>query len=147
MVQPYQQHRLTAFLHPQLADSAGYQVLQSLTAVGSGHLTGQGFLRGTQTNGGFVPEQRTDFVFAVIAEEAGFVGAAVVLALLGWLCLRALRTAVRAVDGYGRLLSGGLCVWFAAQTFVNVAMALGMSRSQASPCRSSPTAGRHCQST
>ncbi len=126
LVQPYQQHRLTAFLHPQLAGSAGYQVLQSLTAVGAGGLTGRGFLRGTQTNGGFVPEQRTDFVFTVIAEETGFVGAAVVLALLCWLCLRALRTALRAVDGYGALLSGGLCVWLAAQTFVYVAMAVGM---------------------
>ncbi len=65
-------------------------------------------------------------MFTVIAEETGFVGAAVVLALLCWLCLRALRTALRAVDGYAALLSGGLCVWFAAQTFVNVAMTVGM---------------------
>ncbi len=126
VIKPYQQHRLTAFLHPQLSDSTGYQVLQALTAVGSGGLTGQGLLNGSQTNGGFVPEQPTDFVFTAIAEETGFVGAAVVLVLLAWLCVRALRIASAAGDGEGLLLAGGLGVWFAIQTFINVGMAVGI---------------------
>ena len=126
VIKPYQQHRLTAFLHPQMSDSTGYQVLQALTAVGSGGLTGQGLLNGSQTNGGFVPEQPTDFVFTAIAEETGFVGAAVVLVLLAWLCVRALRIASAAGDGEGLLLAGGLGVWFAIQTFINVGMAVGI---------------------
>ncbi len=126
VIKPYQQHRLTAFLHPQLSDSTGYQVLQALTAVGAGGLTGQGLLNGSQTNGGFVPEQPTDFVFTAIAEETGFVGAAVVLVLLGWLCVRALRIAKAALDGEGLLLAGGVGMWFAVQTFINVGMAVGI---------------------
>jgi len=126
VIKPYQQHRLTAFLHPQMSDSTGYQVLQALTAVGSGGLTGQGLLNGSQTNGGFVPEQPTDFVFTAIAEETGFVGAAVVLVLLAWLCVRALRIASAAGDGEDLLLAGGLGVWFAIQTFINVGMAVGI---------------------
>ena len=126
LVKPYQQHRLTAFLHPQLGDSTGYQVLQALTAVGSGGLTGQGLLHGSQTNGGFVPEQPTDFIFTAIAEETGFLGAALVLVLLAALCLRALRIATTAIDGQAALLAAGLSVWFAVQTFINVGMAVGM---------------------
>ncbi len=126
VVKPYQQQRLTAFLHPDSSTSSGYQTSQSMIAVGSGGTVGKGFLQGAQTNGSFVPEQRTDFVFTVVAEETGFVGSIVLLGLLSALSLGALRIAARARERVGQLLATGVGVWFAVQTFVNVGMALGL---------------------
>ncbi len=100
--------------------------MQSLTAIGDGGLSGQGFLQGSQTNGYFVPEQQTDFVFTVAAEEGGFVGAGALLLALTAICLRGLRIAEKAPDMFGKLVAGGVAVWFAVQTFVNVGMTMGI---------------------
>ena len=127
LLKPYQEQRFTSFAsaHPTNT-STGYQIQQSLIAIGSGGLTGQGFLSGTQTDGGFVPEQQTDFVFTVAAEEAGFVGGAGILLVLGVLLWRALAIARKAPDLYGRAVAGGIMMWFAVQSFCNVGMAMGI---------------------
>lgn len=126
VVKPYQQQRLSAFLHPSADTSSGYQTLQSLVAVGSGGVSGQGVLQGQQTNGAFVPEQRTDFIFTVIAEETGFLGSTALLGLLVALCLAALRVATQTADRQAHLLAAGIGIWFALQTFINVGMTLGI---------------------
>jgi rod shape determining protein RodA len=127
LLKSYQEQRFTALIHPgQDTSSSGYHTTQSLTAIGDGALTGQGFLNGDQTNGGFVPEQQTDFIFTVAAEEGGFLGAGALLATLTALYLRGLRIAARAPDTFGTLLAGGIVAWFAAQTFVNAGMTMGI---------------------
>ena len=126
VVKPYQQQRLTAFLHPNASTDSGYQTSESMIAVGSGGTAGTGLLKGAQTNGSFVPEQRTDFIFTVVAEETGFVGSVVLLGLLSAICLGALRIAARARDRGGQLFGTGVAIWFAVQTFVNVGMTLGI---------------------
>jgi rod shape determining protein RodA len=127
LLKPYQEQRFTALAHPdQDTAGTGYHTAQSLTAIGAGGWNGTGFLHGTQTNGGFVPEQQTDFVFTVAAEEGGFVGAGTLLLILTAVCLRALRIAERAPDRFGTLVAGGVASWFAVQTFVNVGMTLGI---------------------
>lgn len=127
VLKPYQEQRFTSFTsaHPTNT-STGYQIQQSLIAVGSGGLTGQGFLTGTQTDGGFVPEQQTDFVFTVAAEEGGFAGGAATLLALGVLLWRAITIAQKAPDLYGRAVAGGIVMWFAFQSFANIGMAIGI---------------------
>ena len=127
LLKPYQEQRFTSFAsdHPA-SSSTGYQIQQSLIAVGSGGLTGQGFLTGTQTDGGFVPEQQTDFVFTVAAGEAGFAGGAATLLVLGVLLWRALTIAQKAPDLYGRAVAGGIVMWFAFQSFANIGMTMGI---------------------
>ncbi len=127
LLAPYQLDRFTAFLDPR-ADprGAGYNVRQSLIATGSGGWFGQGLFHGAQTQGGFVPEQRTDFIFTVAGEELGLAGAAAVVVLLGVVLWRAGRIAMAAGDLFGRLLATGILCWFAFQTFENVGMTLGI---------------------
>jgi rod shape determining protein RodA len=122
----YQQTRLTAFLHPSddPADS-GYQVNQALIAVGSGQKTGRGD-QATQTRLDFVPERHTDFIFAVIGERFGFVGAAFVLSLYALLIWRALRILTLSKNLYGTLLAGGIASMLMFQVFVNVGMSIGI---------------------
>ena len=128
LVDPYQLDRLRAFADPS-ADprGVGYTVRQARIAVGSGGLTGEGLGEGTQTQGGFVPEQHTDFVMAVTAEELGFLGAGAVVALLGVVLWRGLRAARRSVDTFGALVAAGVVAWFAAQVMINVGMSLGIT--------------------
>jgi rod shape determining protein RodA len=123
----YQLTRLTAFLHPQndLA-GAGYNALQAKTAVASGGMFGQGLFHGTFTAGNFVPSVQTDFIFTVAGEELGFVGCAVIVALLGFVVFRAIRAARIADDMFGMLVASGVAIWFAFQTFVNVGMTIGI---------------------
>jgi rod shape determining protein RodA len=105
LLKPYQEQRFTAFTAPTSVSSPiGYQLHWSIIAIGSGGVTGNGFLAGDQTNGGFLLEQQTDFVFTVVGEEGGFVACAGVLALLAVVCLRGLRIAPRAADPF----SGGV---------------------------------------
>lgn len=125
LLKPYQQQRFTAFTNPNGNTSTSYQLKQSEIAIGDGGLTGRGFLAGTQTNGGYVPEQQTDFVFSVVGEEAGLVGAASLLVGFGVLLWRALSIAARA-DDLGRIIAGSITVWFAVQVFINVGMAMGI---------------------
>ena len=128
LLKPYQEQRFTAFTDPTAAShtSAGYQIAQSRIAIGSGGVLGQGFLRGSQTDGGFVPEQQTDFVFTVSAEEGGFLSGALLFGALGMLLLRGLTVAQRSPDLFGKLLAGGVVMWLAFQSFVNIGMTLGI---------------------
>jgi len=123
----YQRDRLTSFIDPS-SDLAGttYNQNQSVTAVASGGLTGQGLFDGPQTQLQFVPEQETDFIFAVVAEELGFVGGAVVLVLYGVVCWRTWRAARFTRDPFGALLCSGVLAILVFQAFANVGMALGI---------------------
>jgi rod shape determining protein RodA len=122
----YQEQRLTSFLHPsQDASGAGYQQNQSVVAIGSGQKTGRGD-RATQTRLDFVPERHTDFIFAVIGERYGFMGAAFVLSLYALLFWRALRIVTLSKNSYGILVAGGIAVSLLFQVFVNVGMNLGI---------------------
>lgn len=122
----YQEQRLTSFLHPN-ADSggAGYQQNQGVIAIGSGGTTGRGD-HATQTRLDFVPERSTDFIFAVIGERYGFMGAAFVLSLYALLFWRALRIVTLSKNSYGTLVAGGIAVSLLSQAFVNVGMNLGI---------------------
>ena len=122
----YQQDRLTAFLHPSNDPSdASYQVNQSVTAIGSGEKTGRGD-NSTQTKLLFLPERHTDFVFAVIGERFGFMGAAFVLSLYALLIWRILRILTLSKNLFGTLIAGGIAAMLMFQIFVNVGMTLGI---------------------
>lgn len=122
----YQQERLTSFLNPdEHSSDAGYQQNQSKVAIGSGEFSGRGD-RATQTRLDFVPERHTDFIFAVIGERYGFMGAALVLSLYALLFWRALRIVTLSKNSYGVLVAGGLAVALLFQVFVNVGMNLGI---------------------
>ncbi len=122
----YQEERLTSFLHPSADPSdAGYQQNQAKIAIGSGQKTGRGD-KATQTRLDFVPERHTDFIFAVIGERYGFMGAAFVLSLYALLIWRALRIVTLSKNLYGTLVAGGLAAMLMFQVFVNVGMSLGI---------------------
>lgn len=122
----YQEERLTSFLDPgEHASGAGYQQNQSVIATGSGQWTGRGD-KATQTRLDFVPERHTDFIFAVIGERYGFMGAAFVLSLYALLLWRALRIVTLSKNSYGILVAGGIAVAVLFQVFVNVGMNLGI---------------------
>jgi len=127
VLQPYQLARFTAFAHPGAdAQGLGYNTQQARTAIGSGGFSGSGLFHGSQTNGGFVPEQQTDFVFTVAGEELGFLGSSLIVLLFGVILWRGFQIAANAKDLYGRLLATGVVSWFAFQTFVNIGMTLGL---------------------
>ena len=122
----YQQDRLTSFLHPSNDPSdASYQVNQSVTAIGSGEKTGRGD-NSTQTKLLFLPERHTDFVFAVIGERVGFMGAAFVLSLYALLIWRILRILTLSKNLFGTLIAGGIAAMLMFQILVNVGMTLGI---------------------
>lgn len=121
--------RISTFMNPNTADvaeTAAYNAIQSMIAVGSGGLVGKGFLQGTQTSLSYVPENHTDFIFTVVGEEFGFVGAMVVLGLFAVLLWRGLRIAALAKDRFGMLLAAGAVAVFVIHLFVNVGMAIGI---------------------
>lgn len=123
----YQKNRLVAFIDPQVDPAGiGYHINQSKIAVGSGEFFGKGYLNGTQGPFRFLPERHTDFIFAVFAEEWGFAGCIVLLALYLLLIMRGLDTALKAKDGFGRMLALGITLMFTIYFFVNVGMTLGM---------------------
>ncbi len=128
LLKDYQMARFASFLDPE-ADplGAGYNVNQAIIAVGSGGLIGSGPFRGAQTGGKFVPEQHTDFIFTVAAEELGFVGGCAVVVLLGVVLLRILRIAAHCDQPYERLVCAGVAAWFCFQGFVNIGMTLGVT--------------------
>jgi rod shape determining protein RodA len=126
VLKPYQQDRLTAFLAPTNDPrEEGYQINQSLTAIGSGGKTGRGD-ESTQTQLDFLPEHHTDFIFSVVGEEFGFVGAAIVLSLFALLIWRALRILTMSKNLYGALVAGGITAMLMFQVFVNVGMTIGI---------------------
>ncbi|MCW2869359.1 rod shape-determining protein RodA [Actinacidiphila oryziradicis] len=123
----YQIDRFAAFANPALDPSGvGYNTNQARIAIGSGGLLGKGLFHGTQTTGQFVPEQQTDFVFTVAGEELGFVGAAIIIVLLGIVLWRACKIARDATDLYGTIVAAGIIAWFAFQAFENIGMTLGI---------------------
>ena len=123
----YQLKRLQSFINPQAdPQESGYQLQQARITIGSGGFLGKGLYRGPQSNGRFVPEQQTDFIFTVAGEELGFVGSTGIIALFGIILWRAGRLARRTTDLFGRLVVSGVMAWFAFQFFENVGMALGL---------------------
>jgi rod shape determining protein RodA len=125
-LKPYQQDRVRTFLDPQSDPlGAGYHIIQSQIAIGSGMIAGKGYLQGTQNQLNFLPEQHTDFIFSVFAEEWGFVGACVLISLYFMLLLRCFVVAVRAKDAFGLLLACGLTAVIFCQVLINMGMAMG----------------------
>ncbi len=123
----YQINRFAAFANPELDPSGvGYNTNQARIAIGSGGLTGTGLFHGSQTTGQFVPEQQTDFVFTVAGEELGFVGAGLIILLLGVVLWRACRIARETTELYGTIVAAGIIAWFAFQSFENIGMTLGI---------------------
>ena len=122
----YQRARITTFLDPASDPlGAGYNIIQSKIALGSGGTWGKGFMQGTQNHLNFLPEKQTDFVFTIIAEEFGLVGSLAVLALLALIVLAGMAMALRCRNPYGRLVALGISVNFFMYVFVNVAMVMG----------------------
>jgi rod shape determining protein RodA len=128
VLKPYQLRRLVVFLDPYTdPQGAGYNVIQSRIAVGSGGLWGKGFLQGTQGRLKFLPEPHTDFIFSVFAEEFGFVGGVAVIILFSILFWRILRGAFRTKDTRAKLLCIGIVAWLWFQVMESVAMSMGLA--------------------
>jgi rod shape determining protein RodA len=123
----YQRARIETFLHPETDPlGAGYNIIQSKIALGSGGMWGEGFLHGTQGHLDFLPEKQTDFIFTMIGEEFGLVGGLAVLGLLCVIMLGAMAIALRCRHQYGRLLALGIAMNFFMYVFVNIAMVMGV---------------------
>jgi rod shape determining protein RodA len=127
ILRDYQKARLVSFLDPE-ADpkQSGYHILQARIAVGSGQLTGKGYLHGTQKNLRYIPEQHTDFIFVVVAEELGFVGSVGLLGLFGAFLYAVWRIMVNTRNEYHRLLAGGILTLFTFHLLTNVGMTIGL---------------------
>lgn len=127
IIKPYQLQRLLVFLDPYSDPTdKGWNVIQSMIAVGSGGFFGKGFLNGTQSQLDFLPANHTDFIFSVVAEEFGFVGAVVVICIFAVIIWRGLRIARLAKDRYGMLLAVGCVSFFFCHLVINVGMTLGI---------------------
>ncbi|HTX59131.1 MAG TPA: rod shape-determining protein RodA [Verrucomicrobiae bacterium] len=127
VLKPFQKARLLVFINPRLDPlGAGYNLNQAKIAVGNGEWIGRGFHQGTQTQLSFVPENSTDFIFTVLAEEWGFVGAALLLALYVTLLFGGIRTMLAARDRFGFLLAAGIVAMFFFHILVNVGMTIGI---------------------
>ncbi|MEX5634576.1 rod shape-determining protein RodA [Parafrankia sp. FMc2] len=127
LLKPYQEARLTSFVSENKeSSSTGYNVDQAMTAIANGGVTGRGLFEGQQTQGQFVPEQQTDFVFSVAGEELGYLGAGGVIVLLGVVLWRALTIGFNSQDSFGALIVTGVVCWFTFQIFVNIGMCLGV---------------------
>ncbi|MFH0774693.1 MAG: rod shape-determining protein RodA [bacterium] len=127
ILKPYQEKRLIVFLKPSIDPlDAGYNIIQSKIAIGGGGLKGMGFLKGTQSHLGFLPERTTDFIFSVWAEEFGFIGSMILLFFYGLLVFRGLEIAENAGDRFSRLLGAGISTMIAVSLFVNIGITLGI---------------------
>ena len=127
LLKGYQRDRLAAFIDPH-ADplGAGYTIIQSTIAIGSGQFWGRGWFSGTQNQLNFLPERHSDFIFSVIGEEWGFLGCAVVIAAFVMLLFGLIRIALETSEPQGRLLATGIGCWIAYQAFVNMGMVMGL---------------------
>jgi rod shape determining protein RodA len=124
-LEPYQRDRVKTFVDPTMApDDEGYQIIQTKIAVGSGQMWGKGVGQGTQTHLRFLPEYRTDFIFSLLAEERGFVGAAIVIGLFAAFLIRGLALGEECPDPAGNLLAVGCVTILAFHVFVNVAITI-----------------------
>jgi len=122
----YQRARITTFMNPESDPlGAGYNIIQSKIALGSGGLWGKGFLQGTQGHLNFLPEKQTDFIFTMLAEEFGLVGGLALMAVLACIVIGGMLIALRCRHQFGRLLALGIVVNFSMYVFVNVAMVMG----------------------
>jgi len=127
VVSQYQIKRLQSFVDPSAdPQQSGYQLRQARITIGSGGVLGRGLFHGPQTNGRFVPEQQTDFIFTVAGEETGFLGSGLMLLFFGLFFWRAFLIAQRTDDLFGRLVCVGVIAWFALQTFENIGMSMGL---------------------
>ncbi len=127
VVSEYQVKRLQSFIDPAADPQlSGYQLRQARITIGSGGLLGKGLFDGPQTNGRFVPEQQTDFIFTVAGETLGFAGSATILLLYSIIFFRAFVIARRTTDLFGRLVCVGVIAWFVFQTFENIGMTMGL---------------------
>ena len=123
----YQKQRVLTFMNPESDPlGAGYHITQSKIALGSGGVSGKGFLQGSQSHLNFLPEKQTDFIFTLWAEEWGLLGGIVLLGLFGIVFLYGLWIASRARHNFGRYLALGLCVNFSLYVFINIAMVMGL---------------------
>ena len=123
----YQRQRLLVFINPNVDPlGAGYNIIQSKVAIGSGGLIGKGWLNGTQNQLNFLPERHTDFIFSVIGEEWGFLGIVAVILLYFLIIKRALTIASSTSDMYGRLVASGIAVMFSFQVIINMGMTVGV---------------------
>jgi len=126
-LQDYQRNRVLTFLDPERDPlGAGYHILQSKIALGSGGVFGQGFLQGTQSHLNFLPEKQTDFIFTMLAEEFGLVGALGLLGLYVAVLGIGVATAIRCRSQFGRLMAMGVCVTLFLYVFINAAMVMGL---------------------
>jgi len=126
-LKPYQQNRILTFLNPDLDPlGAGYHVIQSKIAIGSGGFFGKGYLQGTQNRLDFLPAQHTDFVFAVFGEEWGFVGCLILIVLYAAFLFYSLRVVARAKDRFGAILGFGMIAIFFWQIVINISMVTGV---------------------
>ena len=128
-MRPYQRGRLLSFINPERDEfrlAEGYQLIQSKAAIGSGGPSGKGWGEGTQNNYDILPERRTDFIFAVIGEEWGFVGTVLVLSLLFGIIFLCMEVAHRTKDMFGRLIAVGVSVFLFLHVAINVGMAVGL---------------------
>ena len=126
VLEEYQVRRLLVFVDDEPGTRASYNLEQAQVAIGNGGLTGRGLFQGTQNNSALVPEQQTDFIFTVVAEETGFVGGAALLGLVGLLLLRIWRIGQMADDRFGLLISAGVFSMLLFQVFQSVGMATGI---------------------
>lgn len=127
MLKGYQKRRILVFLNPNIDPlGAGYTIIQSKIAIGSGRLFGKGWLAGTQSQLNFLPERHTDFIFSVVGEEWGFVGATLLLILYFVLICRAISCTQRTLDASGRLLGCGIVALLTFQIVINIAMTMGL---------------------
>ena len=123
----YQRDRFIVFLNPNVDPlGAGYTIIQSKIAIGSGGFLGKGWLSGTQNQLSFLPERHTDFIFSVIGEEWGFAGAVVLLLLYLWLIRKLIQVIQQTHDPYGRLLGVGITTMIVVHILVNIGMTCGM---------------------
>lgn len=130
LIKPYQQKRILAWLHPdEYRDGTGYQQSNSIMAIGSGQLTGKGLDNNTTTsvkNGNFISEPQTDFIFAIIGEELGFVGCCIVIILLLLIVVECILIGLRAQNLAGMIICGGVASLIGIQTFINISVATGI---------------------
>lgn len=127
IIRPHQKERLLSFVDPDKdARGSGYHLRQSMIAIGSGGLWGQGLFRGKQTQLGFVPDQETDFIFTAVGEELGFAGSLLVILLFAALVWRTYSIAASARDMQGRLIAVGIAAVFCVHVVVNISMTIGL---------------------
>ncbi|WP_250656873.1 rod shape-determining protein RodA [Alkalimarinus coralli] len=127
VMRDYQKQRVLTLIDPEKDPlGSGWNIIQSKTAIGSGGMTGKGWLEGTQSQLDFLPESHTDFIIAVLAEEFGFVGVVLLISLYVLIVARGLYIAIKAQDSFGRMLAGSLTLTFFVYVFVNIGMVSGI---------------------